>query len=90
MVLAVRFEADVAQDDHLVIGGRLLECGGKQGDRVLAVSGEDLLIGAHHALRCAFQPFAIRVVARPFDQRADRRFRLGLAGPSAPARVGER
>ena len=40
VVLAVRFEADVAQDDHLVVGGGLLERRRKQRDRIFVVSGE--------------------------------------------------
>ena len=89
VVLAVRFEADVAQDDHLVVGGGLLERRRKQRDRIFVVSGEELLIGPHHAPGRACEAFAVGVVARPFDQRPHRRFRLRPAGPSAPARAGE-
>lgn len=82
-------QTDVAQDDHLVVVGRPLACPREQRDRIFVVSGEELLIGPHHALGRACQAFAGGVVAGPFDQRPHRRFRLCLAGPSAPARVDE-
>ena len=89
VMLAVRFEANVAQDDHFVIGGGLLERRGKQRDRVVAVSGEELLIGADDTLGCPFQPLPIRIVAGPLDQRADGQFRLGLtAGGASSMRSG--
>ena len=82
-------QTDVAQDDHLVVVGRPLACPREQRDRIFVVSGEELFIGPHDALGCACEAFAVGVVARPFDERPHRRFRLCLARSSAPTRVGE-
>ena len=71
MVLAVGFEANVAQDDHLVIGGSLLERRGQQGDRVFGVSGEEFLVGAPDALGRSLQPLPVGIVPGPLDRRAN-------------------
>ena len=84
-MLAVGFEADIAQDDHLVIGGGLLEGGGQQGHRVFVVSGKELLIGPHDAPGRVLQPLPVRVVSGPFDQRANGGLRLRPARPTARA-----
>ena len=79
MMLAMRFEADVTQDDHLVIASRLLEGAFENRDRVLAIAGEPFLVGAHDTLRRAKQTLAIGIVPRPAQQRAHGRFGF-LAG----------
>ncbi len=50
MVLAMAFEAHVAQQDHVVIAGDVLEGAGKLGGGILAIAAEALLEGLDHAL----------------------------------------
>ena len=76
VMLAMGFEADVAQHHHLVIAVGFLEGALQEGDRIDFVSGEELLIGACHPPRGAEQALAIGVVAGPADQRAHRLERL--------------
>ena len=80
-------QTDVAQDDHLVVGGRVLKCPRKQRDRIFVVSGEELLIGAHDTLGCLLQPLPVRIVSGPLDQRANGGLRLGPARPAARPRL---
>jgi hypothetical protein len=68
VVLAVRLEADVAQQNHLVVTLDFLEGALEQVEGVDGVAGEELLVGLYDALRRAGQAFARRVVAGPADQ----------------------
>src|SRR5262249_4910722 len=88
MVLAMRLEADVLQEDDLVIAGNLLEGAVQQLHRVLAVAAEEFLIGADHPVRRAEQALALRVVARPADEGAHRVHRLLTRGANRGDRLG--
>ena len=72
VVLAMALEADVGQHDDLVVAVDLLERAREHRLRVVAVAGEELLVGAHDAAGRLEQALARRVVAGPADQRADR------------------
>jgi hypothetical protein len=61
----MRLEADVLQQDDLVVAGNLLEGAMQQRHGVFAVAVEEFFIGAHHPVGSAEQPFARRVVAGP-------------------------
>ena len=74
VVLAMRFEADVAQHHDLVVALDLLEGPLQHVARILIVAGEEFLVGAHDAIGRADQTFAVGIVAGPADQRADRLF----------------
>src|ERR687893_1184388 len=76
MVLAMRDEADVAEQDHLVVAVGLVERGAQDFGWIVAVAGEPFLIGAAYSIRRAQQAGAGRVLADPAQERADRR--LGL------------
>src|SRR4051812_39629562 len=82
VVLAMGFEADIAQHDNLVIPVDLLEGALKEGLRVFPVAAEPLLIGARDPRRGCGKPLAGRIIARPADQRADSGFgfRAGWTG----------
>ena len=75
MMLAVGLEADVAQHHHLVIAVGLLEGAREDQHRVVPIAREVLLIGPHHPLGRADQPFPVRIVPGPEDQGPDRLFR---------------
>ena len=76
VVLAMRFEPDIAHDDDLVVAVHFLEGALQQHLRILSVTAEPFLVGARHASGRAFEPFAHRIVAGPADQRAHRVFGL--------------
>ena len=76
MVLAVGFEADVAQHDHLVVAVGLLEGSLQDFDGVLEISCEPFLVGADDAIGRAEQTLARGIVARPAQQRAHGLLRL--------------
>ena len=71
VVLAVRFELDVAQHDHLVVAAGLLERAAQVVARVDRVAGKPVGVGVDDALRRIEQAFASRVFAGPAQQRAD-------------------
>jgi hypothetical protein len=75
VMLAMRFEGNVAQHYHLVVAADLFERAPQVGGRVDLVTGEPVAIGIHHALRGIEQPLAIRILPRPAQQRAHRVFR---------------
>src|SRR6185437_10382443 len=77
VMLAMALEADVLQDDHLVVAVGLLEGALQELVGVAAIAREILLEGAHHPRRRALQALALRIIARPAQQRAHRRLRLG-------------
>jgi hypothetical protein len=80
-MLAIAFETDVAQHDHLVIALDLLEGPLQHGHRVFLVAAEPLAVGAGHPAGCVEQALAVRVVASPAQQGAHRF--LGLGGGRA-------
>ena len=80
MVLAMAFEAHVAQQDHVVIAGHILEGAGELGGRIRAIAAEALLEGLDHALGGIGQPGARWVVTRPGEQRAHRLLSLFAGG----------
>ncbi len=92
VVLAMRDEADVAQQHDPVIAAALLEGPFQQPDRILVVAGEPVGIGAEDAVRRVHQALAAGIVAGPADQRPHRRLGLGARGaadrPAAAAVLG--
>src|SRR5579859_3699763 len=65
MVFAVRLEADVLQDDHVVVTLDLLKGAPHIGFGVLAVAREPFFEGFDDAFRRFAQALAIRIVSRP-------------------------
>jgi hypothetical protein len=58
VVLAMRFELDVAQHDHLVVAGHFLEGAAQVVGGIGGVAGEPVAIGLGHALGGVEQAFA--------------------------------
>jgi hypothetical protein len=79
-MLAMAFEADVAQHDHFVVAFDFLESLFQDFHRILSVAGEKLLERAGHARRGFDQAIAFGVLPRPADDRSHRSFDLGSAG----------
>jgi len=79
-LLAEADHPDVLEDDELVVAADLAEGALQIGLRIAPIAGEQLLVGAHHAGRGVEQPLAVRVVAGPLDQGADRGLGVGLGG----------
>lgn len=71
MVLAMALDADVAQQHHLVIAIGFFEGAAQDFLGIFAIAGEELLIGPHDARRCVDQPFPVRIIAGPAQQRAN-------------------
>src|SRR6185295_7330631 len=76
----MRHKADVAQDNHFVVAGDLLERAVQVLVGVLVIAREPLLVGAHDAGRCIQQSFAARIVAGPADERPHGLLGLGAGG----------
>lgn len=76
VMLAVRLEVNVSQDDHLVIAVHFLKSAAEEVDRVLTVAAEPVFECPCHAARSRRETLTIGVVADPFDQRANCRFSL--------------
>ena len=83
MVLTMRPEIDVAENDHLVVAVCLLERAAQDRVGVLAVAHKILLVGARDPLGRIEQPLALGVVAGPAEQHAHRL--LGLLPRRSPA-----
>ncbi len=79
-MLAMRLEADVAQHDHLVVAVDLAERAPQELERVVVVAAEPVFERADDAAWCSEEPFAIRIVANPLEQRAYGRFGVGARG----------
>ena len=86
VMLAMALEADVAQDDDLVIAVGLLEGALQKLDGIGVVAGEIFLIGARDPRRRALQAFAVGIIAGIFQQEPHRRLGLVAAGARAPRR----
>ena len=82
VVLAVRIERDVAHQHHVLVAADLLEGRRQHLGRIVAVAGIKLLVGLHDATRRIAQALAVRIVARPGDQRPHRRLGLLARGPA--------
>jgi len=80
VVLAVRFEAYVAQHDHLVVAVDLVERAAQKLDGILTIAAEPVLERARNARRGSFESLAVGVVANPQEQRADCGFGLFACG----------
>src|SRR5690606_14774588 len=76
VMLAMGFEADVAQDDHLVITFDLLEGARQHVRRILIVSGEPVLPGANHTARRVEEAVPVGIVSGPSEQSPDGGLRL--------------
>ena len=72
MVLAMRLERDVPQQNHLVIASDLLEGAGEMGRGILVVPRCIFAPGAANAGGRVAQALAVGIVARPQQQGADR------------------
>jgi NifU-like protein involved in Fe-S cluster formation len=72
VVLAMRIERDVADEDHVLVAVDLLEDALEHVARVLAIALVELAIGLGDALRRIEQALPRRIVARPADQRGAR------------------
>ena len=79
VVFAERFEFDVAQHDHLVVAGHLLERAAQVVGRVDRVAGKPVAVRVDDALGRVAQALARRIFAGPAQQRAHRVFGLALA-----------
>src|SRR5580698_796212 len=77
VVLAERFEGDVAQYDHLVVTLDLLERTAQVVPGVALISREPVPVGVHHPFRRFAQTLAAGILSRPAKQRAYRRLRAG-------------
>ncbi len=77
MMLAMRLERDVAQQDDLVIAADLCKGARQVHRRILVITLAIIPPGTCDALRCVEQAFALRVLADPAEQRLDRRENLG-------------
>ncbi|MNE13941.1 hypothetical protein D3C80_1067960 [compost metagenome] len=80
VVLAVALDLDVAQDDHVVIAGHVLEGARQLLARVGVIAVEPFAIGVDHALGRVDQARTLGIVAGPGDQGAHRFQRLLAAG----------
>jgi hypothetical protein len=83
VVLAMAFEANAAQDDHLVIAFDLLKGLLQDFGRILRIAGKILCEGARNPVRRVVQAVAGGIVARPADHGPDRLLDLGPARPFA-------
>ena len=86
VVLAMRDEGNVADEDQVLVAVDVVEDPRQMLAGVLAVAGEQFLVGLDHPARGVEQPLAIGIVAGPGDQGADRR--LGLVASRARRRFG--
>ena len=59
VMLAMGFEPDVAQQDHLVVTGDFLEGAVKIFARILEIAGKPFFVGANNARRRAAKAFSI-------------------------------
>ena len=76
MVLAMGFQADIADQHDLVVAIDFLERTAKDIGRVFLVALEEILPGAHHAIRGVDQAFPARVFPDKGNKRPNRLFRL--------------
>jgi hypothetical protein len=82
-------EKNVAHHHNIGIALDILEHARQREAGILAIAGEQLLIGLHHASRGIHEPLALRIVAGPGDERAHCRFRLLARRFGARNRLGE-
>ena len=71
MVLAVRFERDIAKDDDFVVARDFLKSPPQIFPGVVGISGEPLFVCANDPLWRPFHAFAVGVIARPSYQCAN-------------------
>ncbi len=90
MVLAIGFETDVAQHDNLVVALDLLEGPAQGFARILVVTREEFLVGAHDAIGRAHQTFTVGIVAGPANERAHRVLGVGARWPIGLRQAGGR
>ena len=80
MVLAMGFDLNVLKKNHILVRADLIETFLEIIFRVLPIAAEKLLIALHNAPRRVAQILALRIIARPCDERAHRLLRLRAAG----------
>ena len=66
-----------AQDHDLIVAADLLERALQQSGRLFGIAGEPFFIGAHDPAWRILETFAVWIVARPADERADGVFGFG-------------
>ena len=86
-MLAMRREADIAHEHHIVVALDLLEDAIEGVGGIFTVALEQLLVGLDHPLRRIAQAFACRIVAGPAQQDAHGLFGL-LARRANGRRIG--
>ena len=74
VMLAVRFEPDVAQQDHFIVASDFLEGAVKIFAGIFEVAGKPFFVGANNAGRRATQAFPVRVIPGPLDERSHSSF----------------
>ena len=79
-MFAVRLEADVPQDDHLVIPIHFFERLLQISDWVVLVAAEKFFVGAYDPSGCVGQALTTRIVAEPRDEGPNRVLRLCPGG----------
>jgi hypothetical protein len=80
VMLAMALEAYATEHDHFVITFNFLE-GLLQNQRgILAVTGEKFLEGTRNASGSFDQSGSLRIIARPSNNRPERRFDIGYVG----------
>src|SRR6202007_2932242 len=87
MMLAMRLEPNVTQQDHFVIAADLLECTLQIIAWIFVIAGEPFFVRFRHSLGRSSQPLTVGIIADPSDQRANRvlgfrlRWRLFFSRP---------
>ena len=81
MVLAMRFDADIAKHDQVVITLHILESARKNIVGVALVAGKKLLVCFDYPAWRVGKALARRIVACPRDKRADGFLRFSPARP---------
>src|SRR5580765_8494351 len=71
VVLAVRLEGNVLQENYLIVPADFLEGAAEMNRRILFVSAGIFAPGSRDATRCIEKPYAVGIVAGPTDQRPD-------------------
>ena len=79
MMLAMAFEGDAAEHDHLVVALDLAECLVQNLVRVFVIAREIFAVSTHHTIGRLNQTVAIGVLANPLEYGAERLLGLGVA-----------
>ena len=80
VVFAMGLEPDIAQQNNFVVSFNFFKSPLKYGFGIGGIAGKELFVGAHDAIRGIHEPFPVGVIARPSDQRPNRRLRIRTLG----------